>query len=183
MSLSDFILEIPGALDASVCKRIIEKFEADPRKAPGVMTGGLNPDYKRSTDLHVTDLTDWADLDRELYDSLGRGIRAYHDQYPHLNEFRMKDLGYQIQRSEPGEFYHWHTDVSVLRNAARQYVFIWYLNDVVEGGHTELKYQGRRVKPEQGKLLLFPATWTHYHRGEPVVSNTKYIVTGWMVLY
>ena len=180
--MHDFILEIPNALSADVCTQIIDKFEADPRKGPGHVFGGLNLNWKRSTDLHITPLPEWSDLDARLHDSLACGVIKYHTAYPHLNACKLKDLGHQVQRTEPGEFYDWHADAGVHRNAARVYVFIWYLNDVADGGHTEMKYLGRRVKPEQGKLLLFPAAWTHYHRGEPVVSNTKYIVTGWMAL-
>jgi hypothetical protein len=38
------------------------------------------------------------------------------------------------------------------------------------------------VKPEAGKLLFFPATWTYPHRGMMPISNDKYIITGWIYL-
>tara|TARA_R110000868_G_scaffold16539_1_gene73910 strand:+ start:347 stop:526 length:180 start_codon:yes stop_codon:yes gene_type:complete len=55
-----------------------------------------------------------------------------------------------------------------------------YLNDVEEGGETELLYQSRRIKPQKGTLTMFPASFTHTHRGNPPLSNDKYIVTGWV---
>ena len=63
----------------------------------------------------------------------------------------------------------------------RVITFLWYLNDVVEGGETEFwaKY---KVKPEAGKLLFFPSTWTYPHRGMMPISNDKYIITGWIYL-
>ena len=48
-----------------------------------------------------------------------------------------------------------------------------------EGGETEFLYQSMRVKPKQGTLLIWPAAFTHTHRGNPPLSNEKYIVTGW----
>ena len=36
-----------------------------------------------------------------------------------------------------------------------------------------------RVKPKQGTLVIWPAAFTHTHRGNPPLSNDKYIVTGW----
>jgi len=54
-----------------------------------------------------------------------------------------------------------------------------YLNDVEEGGETEFLYQSMRVKPKQGTLVIWPAAFTHTHRGNPPLSNSKYIVTGW----
>jgi len=40
-------------------------------------------------------------------------------------------------------------------------------------------YQKRRVKPEQGTICIFPAGFTHVHRGNPPLSGDKYIATGW----
>ncbi len=32
----------------------------------------------------------------------------------------------------------------------------------------------------KGKTLIWPAEWTHAHKGEVLQSGLKYIVTGWM---
>jgi hypothetical protein len=51
---------------------------------------------------------------------------------------------------------------------------------VNEGGETEF-FNGRiKIKPEKGKLLLFPSTWTFMHKGNTPISSNKYIVTGWL---
>ena len=55
-----------------------------------------------------------------------------------------------------------------------------YLNSVTEGGETEFLYQKRRIKPQQGRLLIFPAGFTHTHRGNPPLSGNKYILTSWV---
>ena len=57
-----------------------------------------------------------------------------------------------------------------------------YLNDDFEGGETEFLYYKRRERPEKGKLLLWPAGYTHTHRGGMVLKGNKYIVTGWFYL-
>jgi hypothetical protein len=54
-----------------------------------------------------------------------------------------------------------------------------YLNDVEEGGETEFLYQGLKIKPEKGTLVVWPSSYTHVHRGNPPYSNDKYIITGW----
>ena len=54
-----------------------------------------------------------------------------------------------------------------------------YLNDVNDGGETEFIHQGMQIHPEKGKTLIWPADWTHTHRGIPSPTETKYIVTGW----
>ena len=58
--------------------------------------------------------------------------------------------------------------------------FILYLNDVDEGGETEFLYQSRRVKAKAGTVVLWPAAYTHVHRGNPPLSGSKYILTGWL---
>ena len=57
--------------------------------------------------------------------------------------------------------------------------YLFYLNTIEEGGETEF-IDGTKIKPETGKLLIFPATWTYEHRGNVPISSNKYICTGWL---
>ncbi len=86
-----------------------------------------------------------------------------------------------MQKTKPGEYYKWHHDSLSNKNKERLLSFIWYLNDVHVGGHTEF-IDGTKIKPETGKLLIFPSTWTYVHQGAPPISNTKYIITGWITI-
>ena len=56
-----------------------------------------------------------------------------------------------------------------------------YLNDIDEAGETEFLYQNKRFAPKKNRLLLWPADWSHTHRGNPPIGNTnKYILTTWI---
>ena len=55
-----------------------------------------------------------------------------------------------------------------------------YLNDVEDGGGTYFEHFNLRIKPSTGKTLIWPAEWTHAHRGEILNKGLKYIITGWM---
>ena len=57
--------------------------------------------------------------------------------------------------------------------------YMLYLNDIDEGGETEFLYQGKKLKPEQGKVVIFPCGFTFPHRGNPIYKGEKYIITGW----
>ena len=35
-------------------------------------------------------------------------------------------------------------------------------------------------KAKKGLTLLWPAEWTHIHKGNVLKSGLKYIITGWM---
>ena len=66
--------------------------------------------------------------------------------------------------------------------ATRRFVVQAYLNTIKEGGETEFLYQNKRIKAVQGTLLIFPAGYTHVHRGNPPIGQDKYILTSWGML-
>ena len=179
-----FVFEQKGALALDICREMIERFErhAD-EQYPGRLgqTAEHDESIKRSTDLALSGKAHWADLDRELFRSLNRAMAEFRQRYRFF-EGPFKDMGYAIQRTDPGGFYHWHIDGGSHDFAARQLVAIWYLNDVDgAGGATEFHHQDISVRPEAGKLLLFPPFWTHLHRGSTLQSGRKYIATTWVV--
>ena len=87
----------------------------------------------------------------------------------------------KIQKTKMGEGYHaWHSEDSAREVGHRFLTFVLYLNDIEEGGETEFLYYSKRVKPKAGTLILWPAGFTHTHRGNPPLKDTKYIMTGWV---
>lgn len=56
-----------------------------------------------------------------------------------------------------------------------------YLNTIEEGGETEFLYCNKRIKAERGRLIVFPAAFTHTHRGNPPIGKDKYIISSWGV--
>ena len=75
-----------------------------------------------------------------------------------------------------------HVDVvrSMGDSAKRFLVFILYLNDVEEGGHTYFPKTNIYVKPRAGRLLVFPPFWTHPHAGLKPVSGPKYVMMSYL---
>ena len=55
-----------------------------------------------------------------------------------------------------------------------------YLNDVEEGGSTYFSHYDLEIKPQKGLTLIWPAEWTHAHRGNILTKGKKYIITGWI---
>ena len=181
---NSFIFEKHGALPLDVCEEMIRRFEehGDEQYAGRLgQQAGSDRSIKKSTDLVVSGKPHWADIDRELFRSLGQAIREFRETYPFFKG-PFKDSGYAIQRTNPGEYYHWHIDGGSHEFSQRQLVAVWYLNNVEgPGGETEFSYQDVRIRPEAGKLLLFPPFWTHEHRGVTLEHGVKYIATTWAV--
>ena len=80
-----------------------------------------------------------------------------------------------------GGFHNWHYENTGLQVSARKLVIQLYLNTIEEGGETEFLYINKRIKAEQGRLIIFPAAFTHTHRGNPPIGQDKYIVSTWAV--
>jgi len=103
------------------------------------------------------------------YQDLFKDLRIYYD-------------GFNVQKTNPGEGYHmWHSEWHPAQEYFKR-VLVWtlYLNDIEEGGETEFLDIPFRFKPKKGSVLIFPSHATHLHRGNPPLSGTKYIATGWI---
>ena len=87
----------------------------------------------------------------------------------------------RIQKTSVGGGYHtWHCENTSIQNSHRIAAWTLYLNDVEDGGETEFLYQHMRVKSKAGAVSIFPSSFTHVHRGNPPLSNDKYIITSWI---
>lgn len=182
------------SLSKDICDKIIEKFEKDNRRVKGRMGGGkLDISVKNTSDLLLTSFEDWFYFDKILFENLMQNLKEYmfilKDKNINLQgDGNLFDTGFQIQKYDENEgHYMWHNDYSLIKSthsifdpsiSNRYITFIWYLNDVNEGGETF--FMDGKVKPTTGKLLLFPATWTYLHKGDIPRSNSKYIITGWL---
>lgn len=179
-----FIFEIDNALTTDLCEEIIARFEANPdQQYLGRVGQGAveETSIKQSTDLVVSGQENWKDIDQVFFHSTALAVRVIREKFPFFNG-PFKDVGYNVQRTEAGQFYHWHIDGGSHQFADRQLVLVWYLNDVKgPGGETEFSMQQVKVKPKAGKLLLFPPFWTHEHRGVTLEKGVKYIATTWVV--
>nr|CAA6819697.1 MAG: 2OG-Fe(II) oxygenase [uncultured Thiotrichaceae bacterium] len=182
-----FIFEQKNALPGFLCDDMVARFEHNHQdQYAGRIGQTMDSDsgVKKTTDLVVSgsDKSHWKDVDNNLHRSLGLALREFREAYPYFNG-PFKDMGYNLQRYQPGEYYHWHIDGGSHQFAHRQLVALWYLNDVpVEaGGSTDFLFQDIRVQPEKGKLILFPPFWTHEHRAAELKSGVKYIATTWVI--
>ena len=204
MAFTDLIVEFPNVLSKELCDEIILKFEDDERKYDGVTGTGLSFSTKKSTDLHFSAYDEWVDIDTQVYEAFKQPIQDYTQRYFEIvnlepNGAEFHDTGYQIQKTVPGGFYHWHHDfsseivrgldhrnnVNTYKSAirTRYYTYIFYLNDRTEyeDGRTQFYHAGEvhSVVPEAGKLLIFPANHLYTHRGEELLNGVKYLMTGW----
>ena len=110
-------------------------------------------------------------------------VRQYISEYQSLRNTKMISSDIKVQKTPPGGGYHlWHYENSDETHALRELVWMIYLNDMPDGeGETEFLYQRRRIKPTAGTVVVWPAGFTHTHKGNTVLTEDKYILTGWYI--
>lgn len=168
-----------------VCDALVEYFNDSPLKVVGqIGEGTVNKEAKDSVDLHL-DYDRLSDPPVFAYLShLTRACEKYVEKYQGSAALDAWGIAEQvnIQHYAPGGGYRiWHCERwgKGMPSAARHLVFMTYLNTVSDAGGTEFLYQGITVQPKKGLTLIWPADWTHHHRGVVSPTEDKYIITGW----
>lgn len=171
--------------ELDVCDQLIDYFNTSTSRVAGrVGDGRLDTDAKDSVDLPIDydHLTDPPVL--RYVNHLTRVCEQYVQKYQGAAALDAWGISEKIniQHYEPGGGYKiWHCErwTKEMPSAARHLVFMTYLNDVADAGGTEFLYQGITVAPKKGLTLIWPADWTHHHRGVVSPTEEKYIITGW----
>jgi len=185
----EYIYEAHDIVPKELCQEIIEKFENDPDKTPGSIGPGIIDTIKKTTDLVIYPKDAWKDIYQQLDQYLAHGLKLYCNYlYAHIykgkdfvfrNSFAQENLNitrFQIQRYTIGDYFNWHVDDKL--GEKRLLGYIIYLNS--NDGHTQF-LDGKKIKPEYGKILIFPATWTYAHKGQIIKQGVKYIITGFIL--
>lgn len=172
-----------------LCSEIINFFEENKNlQRDGVTGSGKNQEIKKTTDIVVNP----NDLKYPKFNCLNKYIqhlymnfKDYQNQWPFLKDLVKKmHIGkFNIQRYTPGgHFAKVHTERSSIASSHRLFAWMTYLNNVDDGGTTHFSHFDIDIKPETGKTLIWPAEWTHAHRGSVLNGGEKYIITGWLHL-
>lgn len=82
---------------------------------------------------------------------------------------------------------YWHSDLHPNpthdSGESLHRVLLWmiYLNDEFQAGETEFLYQGRKVAPRTGSLLIAPTSFTHTRRRHIPKGCDQYVATSWIL--
>lgn len=193
MRLEDFVIIKDRVFTDEFCDELISLFEKYPEYSYAGHSGmGLNDDVKKTTDLN---LINYPHLMEEYGYEVFRGFNSVVEELleglPFQNKFNAVDGMFtqsteyttcQLQKYDKGSghynAYHFETDSYF--TCPRLFVFILYLNDVDEGGETELMYANQLIKPKKGRVMCHPATFPFVHNGHMPISDDKYILTTWL---
>lgn len=178
--------------DVEICDALIRCFE-DCRGLDVVHRGRLGMqkvrlEMKDSYDLALENIPPsvrerYGDVFDAYFTALGAFAMDYMERFPHLKTHTRScsiNESPNIQHYPPaGGFFEEHYENAGPSVSRRVLTFQTYLNDIEEGGGTHFVYQNFTAAPARGKTVLWPAGFTHVHRGEVAPREDKYIITGW----
>ena len=171
------------------CDELVSYFELNTSKQKkGNTIQGLDLNIKKSVDISI-DPSEIKLPENQIFHTYFQGLFACHKDYllqwPFLASFaNTVEIGsFNIQRYQAGEhFQQLHSERTSIETLHRIFAWMTYLNDVDEGGTTYFSHYDLEIKPRKGLTLIWPAEWTHAHKGNILHTGSKYIITGWMNL-
>jgi len=199
-----YIMEFKNACPDNLCDEIVNWFESDDcKKKPGTIASGQIDKLKRTTDAQFdTNIPYQYKLGCTIIYILTNG------KFKYIETCTSKNLDKKMSKSDPytipiniiqsylinciesspriqkygeGDYFNWHTDYVLTER--RFFAYILYLNDVdSDSGGETVFISGKRIKPEKGKLLIFPASLNYIHKGETIKKGSKYIITSFSML-
>jgi len=175
----NFIKTYDNVLTKENCQHLIDKFEDSKIQWQKTEL----EDHRSFTEININLHEDWQEYVKILYTSLNSFIEKYAKEFNITNNWPEKYGWEQIrfkkyEVNNKDEFKE-HVDVMDYASAKRFLVFFLYLNDN-EGGLTSFSEYDINVKPEQGKLLMFPPLWTHKHTAHKPLKEPKYIIGSYL---
>jgi hypothetical protein len=181
----DFIGVYQKVISEERCQDIINKMEYHMENNPSEIRNGKEQFAKSDNgrkDYSIFANRVFGNVTQDINKALDICIKAYGDEFfvlKNLSQIRSDEI--KLQKTPPRGGYHvWHCEVDSKFFSDRVLAWTLYLNDIPDGeGETEFLWQGVRIQPKVGTVCIFPAAFTHTHRGNPVYSCDKYIATGW----
>ena len=195
--MDNFILEIPNVFSPELCKNIINKFENDTANhVKGALEdkGGnyVNEDWKSSTELNVSTSPGWEIANNKIKYYTKNAVETYLEHIRGIfkdAEIHKDDTDFvldhtlfplhmgnsSIQKVNKGKHYRWHQDY--MPGETRVFTSFVYLNTLEpdEGGTTDF-INGKSIRPEAGKMTIFPSAWPFIHTGRLIKADAKYIL-------
>ena len=181
VELNDLIQTYENALDPEICDFLVTVFDNSSHLHESIINEG-KPNF---TQFNLTEKSGVTDELNKIHNHIIKKVYKYRDLYYEFVDSRVFPSEhafeqFRIKRYNTGgeDRFDTHVDVSDYSSSRRFLSFMFYLNDVSEGGDTV--FRDKKITPKKGSLLVFPPLWMYPHRGDPPISNPKYIMSTYL---
>ena len=180
--LSDYCVYVEDHMPKNICDDIVNLFES-----ADVERRATSNNKPRLTQFNFTKKSY---LNEELHKTICQYLLSAVDHYrfniKSFYTFAPKNLYFEHFRvkrykSEDADQFDTHVDVGSVSDECRYLSFMWYLNDVVDGGETEFAELDLKIQPEAGALIMFPPIWMFPHKGHLLNSGKKYLLSTYLL--
>jgi hypothetical protein len=181
VKLNDLIKVYDNVLPINVCQSLIDFYEKNLDKVENI-------DEDKRPSFSQINLTEFHNQDEETTKMHNYVISRVLDhkkiyyEYVDSRAFPKENAFEQVRikkyRNNGEDLFDSHVDVKTYSSARRYLSFLFYLNDVDEGGETI--FTDMKIKSKAGRLLVFPPLWMYPHKGCPPISNEKYIMSTYL---
>jgi hypothetical protein len=186
MKLKQFIGIFPNAISDKVCSEFVKCFNeiSEQGLTMSSMKDGekMPPTLRNDEVINIPKATlpnrVFPDgLSHTLWGNIEECLNFYKNDNNLIDPLTAYD--YKIHRVRPTGGYHlWHHEHG-FNSPYRVLVWMLIIEAPVSGGETEFLHQSMRVSPKVGQLVIWPAGFTHKHRGNPPLEGQKTYITGW----
>ena len=176
ITVKKYIRTYDNVITEGQCESLVDMFDkkTDQHVSTNLESG------TQFTEININHHKDWSDVVNKLYQT----VRPYVDRYKkdvNIGKYQWPlQYGFEqirFKRYLPNDIdeFKEHVDVGDYNSARRFLVLFLYLNHN-KAGETSFPDYDIKVKPEPGKLLMFPPTWTYLHIGHKPKETPKYII-------
>ena len=180
--LSDYCVYIENHMPIKICDDLVDLFESVPNKSR-IETKDNRPRFTQFNFTRKSNLNE--ELHTTICRYLAKSVEHYRTKVKSFSEWAPENLYFEhirIKRyiSEDKDEFDTHVDVGHSINEGRYLSFMWYLNDVNDGGAIEFTELDFKVQPKKGDLLMFPPIWMFPHKGHLLNSGKKYLLSSYL---
>ena len=182
--LSDYCVYVENQLPSKICDDLVNLFESVPDQYLNrIETKNNKPRFTQFSFSREKNLNE--ELYRTVCQYLVKSVEYYRTKIKSFSEWAPENLYFEhirIKRyiSEDKDEFDTHVDVWHNKNEERYLSFMWYLNDVIDGGATEFTELDFEAQPKKGDLLMFPPIWMFPHKGHLLNSGKKYLLSSYL---
>ena len=172
MSKFDFIEKYK--VDENICDDLLEYYKSNKEyKCPKIGVSNTTEVYffNLSTDKRILN----------FFEMISKHVSEYIAKYDIVDTLSTSMTNHIQHYSANTGYFNLHYERHY-SSIGRQLVYMLYLNTVKDKGGTEFPYQQKTFSATKGDLLIWPADFTHPHRGIVSPTEEKYIATGWFEL-
>ena len=201
----NYIYTANNMISDNICQEIIkyiEEFKSNKFGKEGTTLGkNLNKDMKNSYDIYMdSGFVESQDKNfRRIFTGLYHAIFSYTHYYLcHTGNYGTKNIGlsydnwknsrpiyysksivwedlcFRKYNANEGAYFKPHFDKPIGNN--RILAGIIYLNKLNKGGSIVFPQYNKKIKPDAGKLVMFPSNFTHLHYTEPSDTDRYCVV-------